>query len=284
MAEANRINKKAGGRKKKTSARRSLSTHKKRKRELPGWLYYICAAIISSLFIATAYYFFFRPYFYRFRPCYGERHYGICMPLGHSIYGIDISRHQGDINWGKLKDGNPDEEPLQFIYMKATEGSDYIDKNFDINFKQAKAHGFIRGAYHYFSRHSSGSQQAELFIKTVKLEKGDLPPVVDVEERPGDKRRFIQELKIFLSKIESHYGVKPIIYSYKKYKERYLSDTYFDKYPIWIAHYYVTKLDENIEWLMWQCSDRGNLSGIDEHVDINIFNGNIEQFNSILIK
>lgn len=251
---------------------------------MPKWLYVMAAAIAASLFIACAYYIFFRPYFYRFRPCYGERHYEICMPLGYSVYGIDISRHQGEIDWEQLKKENPSDAPVTFVYIKATEGSDFTDKNFKENFAQAKKNGFTRGAYHYFSTKSSGLAQAGMYINTVKLEKGDLPPVVDVEETPKDKRQFIQELKIFIAKIEEHYGVKPIIYSYNKYKRRYLSDAYFNKYPFWIAHYYVTSLDPDIEWLMWQCSDIGEIPGIKENVDINIFNGNIEQFKSILLK
>lgn len=286
MAEATKKKNNPGGRKQKTSARRLSSPRKKQKKQgdLPGWVYIVAAALLSSLAIAAVYYMFFRPYFYRFRPCYGERHYEICMPLGYSIYGIDVSRHQGTIDWEALKSGDGKSAPVQFVYMKATEGSDFTDKNFETNFASAKRQGFVRGAYHYFSPHSGGLAQANMFIKTVKLQKGDLPPVVDVEERPKDKQRFIQELKIFIAKIEEHYGVKPIIYSYKKYKEHYLSEPFFNKYPLWVAHYYVSKLDENIEWLMWQCSDIGQLPGIEENVDINIFNGTQEQFKSILIK
>lgn len=285
MAIEKEKKKKTGGQKKPSSARRSSLPRKKKKQsERPTWLYITTAIIFSCIFIASAYYIFFKPYFYRFRPCYGEKHYGICMPLGYSIYGIDISRHQGIIDWEMLKQGNPENAPIEFIYMKATEGGDFADKHFEENFAKAKEHGFIRGAYHYFSKHSTGLTQANMFIKSVKLEKGDLPPVVDVEERPKDKKQFLQELKIFIAKIEEHYGVKPIIYSYKKYKEKYLTDTHFDKYPLWIAHYYVSKLDKDIEWLMWQCSDIGEIPGIKENVDINIFNGNKEQLKSILIK
>lgn len=283
MAIAKTKHKKSGGRKNNTSARRT-SSKKKKQKELPSWVTAIVAALISCFIIAGAYYIFFRPYFYRFRPCYGERNYGICMPLGYSIYGIDISRHQGDINWERLKQGDPENAPIRFIYMKATEGSDFTDVNFKHNFAKAKEHGYVRGAYHYFSRHSSGIAQAEMFIKTVRLEKGDLPPVVDVEESPKDKVRFMQELKLFISKIENHYGVKPIIYSYRKYKEKYLSEPYFDKYPLWVAHYYIPKIEGNIEWLMWQCSDIGSIPGIKEDVDINVFNGNEQQFRSILMK
>lgn len=282
MAEVKEIKKKTGGRK-KNSARRS-SSRKKRRGNTPHWIYVICAALLSSLFLAIGYYIYFRPYFYRFRPCYGQRHYGICLPLGYSVYGIDVSRHQGKIDWAHLKENMSKEAPITFVFTKATEGSDFTDANFKRNFEEAGKHGFIRGAYHYFSTKSTGMAQAEMYIKTVKLKKGDLPPVIDIEERPKDKTRFLQELKIFISKIEEHYGVKPILYSYKKFKKNYLSEAYFNKYPLWIAHYYVSELDEDIEWLMWQCSDIGIVPGIEPNVDINIFNGNIEQLKSLLIK
>lgn len=282
MAVTKEKNKRAGGRKKSTSVRRSSS--RKKKKETPHWIYVFIAAILSSILIAIAYYIYFRPYFYRFRPCYGARHYEICLPLGYSVYGIDVSRHQGNIDWEQLKRENPADAPISFAYIKATEGSDFADINFSKNFEEAKKEGFIRGAYHYFGTQSTGLAQADMYIKTVKLQKGDLPPMVDVEEKPKNRELFIQELKIFIAKIEEHYGVKPIIYSYKKYKQRYLSDKYFDKYPSWIAHYYVPQLDEETEWLMWQCSDIGVLPGITTNVDINIFNGNIEQLKSMLIR
>ena len=287
MAEAtNKKKKSTGGRKKNTSARRLSSSPRKSKKQsgVPRWLYIIIAALFSCIALTVVYYLFFRPYFYRFRPCYGQRHYSICLPRGYSIYGIDVSRHQGEIDWEKLKAGDGTSAPVEFVYMKATEGSDFVDKNFKTNFTKAKELGLVRGAYHYFSPHSGGLAQANQFIKTVKLQKGDLPPVVDVEENPKNRKLFMQELKIFIAKIEEHYGVKPIVYSYKKYKEHYLSEPYFNKYPLWVAHYYVNKLDENIDWLMWQCSDIGRLPGIKENVDINIFNGTREQFNSILMK
>ena len=283
MANAKTNKKTAGERKQKTSGHR-LSYSRYKKKETPRWVYFVVGTLFLSLFIAVAYYFFLQPYLYLLRPCRGEQYYGICMPRGHSIYGIDVSRHQGEINWAELKAGVAESAPLSFVYIKATEGSDFTDVRFVENFAKAKENGITRGAYHYFSKHSGGLAQAQMFINSVKLEKGDLPPVVDVEEHPKNKKKFLQELKIFISKVEEHYGVKPIIYSYKKYKEKYLTDNFFQKYPLWIAHYYVPRLDDGTEWLMWQCSDRGNVSGIDEKVDINVFNGNVEQFKSILLK
>ncbi len=282
MAENKKIQKRTGGRK-KTSARRSSSPVIKRS-EMPRWLY--VSLIVFTAFVALycIYLFFFRPYFYRFRPCYGHKQYEICLPSGFSVYGIDISHHQGNINWETFQKNNPTTAPISFIYIKATEGSDFTDSNFKENFENAREHGFLRGAYHYFSTRSTGLSQAEMFIKTVKLQKGDLPPMIDIEEKPKERAKFIQELKIFISKIEDHYGVKPLLYTYRKYKTRYLNDSFFARYPSWVAHYYIDSLDPETKWLIWQCSDIGEVPGIPENVDINIFNGNREQLESLRIK
>ncbi len=282
MAETKNIKQRTGGRK-KTSARRSSSRAPKRS-DMPGWLSLCIVVLVSFTALYCTFILFFRPYFYRFLPCYGHKQYEICLPSGFSVYGIDISRHQGNIDWGKFKNENPADAPISFVYIKATEGSDFTDVNFTDNFNNAREHGFIRGAYHFFSLHSTGLAQAEMFIKTVKLQKGDLPPMVDIEVNPKDKTKFLQELKTFITKIEEHYGVKPILYTYRKYKTRYLTDKFFARYPSWVAHYYVDSLGKDVEWLIWQCSDMGEVPGIPEDVDINIFNGNRQQLESLLIK
>ena len=205
------------------------------------------------------------------------------MPSGHSVYGIGISRHQGDIDWNRLSTGHHPDAPISFIYIKASEGSDFKDVKFNENFENARKHGFVRGAYHYFSTTSSGLSQANLFISMVKLRKGDLPPVLDIEEKPKNKKKYIEEVKVWLKKVEAHYGVKPIIYASSKYKQKYLDDPFFKEYPSWVAHYYIPELRKGEEWLMWQCTDLGVLPGIKEKVDINIFNGSKKQFQNLLI-
>lgn len=281
MAIVQKSTKKTGGRK-KTSARRSSS--KVSKKEMPHWQYVAIAILTTAVILFLGYHLLFKGVLNRFTQCAGTKSYGICIPEGHEIFGIDISHYQGSIDWEALKNGSPDDSPVSFIYMKATEGSDHKDRMFDRNWTKALEHGFTRGAYHYFSLHSSGLAQAEMFIKNVKLEKGDLPPMVDVEEEPKDKREFLQELKIFIAKIEKHYGTKPIVYSGKKYKERHLNDRYFDRYPTWIAHYYVDSLDVENNWTFWQCSDKGRLPGIRHKVDINVFNGDSGKLESLKIK
>ena len=281
MAKAKEPIQRNGGRKKTTSARRS--SRKKKNKDTPRWIYVITAAFLSFVLVVGSYYVFFRPYFYRFRPCFNHKYYDVCMPAGHSVYGIDVSRHQGEIDWEALKKGNHPDAPISFVYVKASEGSDFKDKKFEQNFENARKHGFMRGAYHYFSTTSSGVSQANLFISMVKLRPGDLPPVLDIEEKPKNKKKYIEEVKIWLKKVEEHYGVKPIVYASSKYKKKYLDDPFFKEYPSWVAHYYIPELTDGEEWLMWQCTDIGVIPGIKEKVDINIFNGSEKQLKELLL-
>ena len=97
------------------------------------------------------------------------------MPCDYSVHGIDISHYQGCIDWELLKQNQYNDFPIHFIFMKATEGGDYADSTFKYNFGQARKHGFIRGAYHFFSPYTDINKQADFFIRTVQLEAGDLP-------------------------------------------------------------------------------------------------------------
>ena len=114
--------------------------------------------------------------------------------------------------------------------------------------------------------------------------KKDMPVYLFTGFLESGKTKFIQELKIFIKCIEEHYGVKPLLYTYRKYKSRYLTDPFFARYPSWVAHYYIDSLDADVEWLIWQCSDMGEVPGIPENVDINIFNGSRQQLESLRLK
>ena len=239
---------------------------------LPGWAWWLGGASVLAVYIYFFYYFFVSPFGFRFRALYGD----ISYPEGYEIHGIDISHHQGKINWQELQDnGLIDKFPVRFIMIKATEGATKVDENFRDNFYQAREYGFTRGAYHFYSVHSPAKAQAEFFIQNVKLENGDLPPVLDVEHKPKNQtdEAFKESILLWLNMVESHYGVKPIIYTYYKFKMKYLSDSVFDSYPYWIAHYYVEKVEYTGAWKFWQHTDVGKLPGIKGYVDFNIYNG-----------
>ena len=249
---------------------------------LPGWAWWMGGAGIVAVYVFFFYYIFVGPFGFRWRALYGDVNY----PEGYEIHGIDISHHQGEIDWQELKDnGMIDHRPVRFIMIKATEGATRVDERFADNFHQAREYGFTRGAYHFYSVHSEAADQARFFIRHVKLEKGDLPPVLDVEHKP--KRQsdadFQQSVKEWLDIVERHYGVKPIVYTYYKFKQRYLSDPQFDAYPYWIAHYYVDSVEYKGPWKFWQHTDVGQLSGIKGNVDFNIYNGSFYDLRKMTI-
>ena len=268
---------------KKKATPRKAKKKVAKKWEMPEWLYYVLMGVIVVLFIAAFYYFFIRPYAYRWKPCYGFKGYGVCMPSGYNVHGIDISHYQGEVDWNLLEKTRQGRFPVEFIFMKATEGGDFADNKFVANFDSAKAHGFIRGAYHFYNPKTDPNKQADFFIRSVKLEPGDLPPVLDIEKKSKDVKKLQGDLKIWLRKIENHYGVKPIIYASYKFKTSYLNDSIFDTYPYWIAHYYVDSVKYQGEWKFWQHTDVGTLPGIDEQVDLNVFNGSSVNLRKMLI-
>ena len=257
---------------------------KKVQKEVPAWCRYLLAVLVVFVFVSGFYWFFIRPYAYRWKPCYGLKGYGICMPAGYQIHGIDISHYQGDVKWKMLEQTRQGQFPVSFIFMKATEGGDFADDKFVVNFDSARAHGFIRGAYHFYNPKTDANKQADFFIRSVKLEPGDLPPVLDIEKKSKDVKKLQDDLKIWLRKVESHYGVKPIIYASYKFKTKYLNDSVFDSYPYWIAHYYVDSVRYQGDWKFWQHTDVGTLPGIDEKVDLNIFNGSLSEMKELLMK
>lgn len=242
----------------------------------------IIAFFMSVVILGGFYLFFIRPYSYRWMPCKGMESYEVCMPVGFSIHGLDISRHQGDIDWFKLVDNQSDEAPLHFVFMKATEGGDFKDVTFDQNLKNTRENGFMAGAYHFYAPRTSAKKQAEFFIETVDLESGDLPPVLDVEVfGKSSKADFKDSVKLWIDIVEKHYKVKPIIYTSYKFKKKYLSDPIFDQYPFWIAHYYVDAVRYKGKWDFWQHTDVGVVEGVEKPVDLNVFNGTLDELKAL---
>ena len=271
---------------KKPASKRAPSKRKAKKviqKEIPAWVRYLLYVLVIVVFVSGFYIFFIRPYAYRWKPCYGLKGYGICMPAGYRVHGIDVSHYQGDIDWKMLGQTRQGQFPIQFIFMKATEGGDYTDDRFAANFDSARVHGFVRGAYHFYNPKTDANKQADFFIQSVKLEPGDLPPVLDIEKKGKDMKKLQVDLKVWLRKVENHYGVKPIIYASYKFKTRYLNDSVFNTYPYWIAHYYVDSVRYEGDWRFWQHTDVGTLPGIDEKVDLNVFNGSKNELDAFCI-
>ncbi|WP_139420036.1 glycoside hydrolase family 25 protein [Chryseobacterium mulctrae] len=201
-------------------------------------------------------------------------------------YGFDISHYQNkeDIKWDSLSIGNKT-IPLEFVMMRATMGNRNTDKNFDEFWASAKEHNLIRGAYHFYRADEDPVIQANNFLENVKLESGDLPPVLDIEKIPKSKskEKLIEDLKIWCKIVEETYGEKPIIYTYYHYYKDFLRGE-FDGYPIWLANYNdVPEPSPEDQWNFWQFTENGIVYGINSKIDLNIYNGRVWSLKSLTL-
>lgn len=219
---------------------------------------------------------------------------------GDSIYGIDVSYRQENIDWDNLmfianKNGSVVCEqtnnskfyqPVFFALIKATEGSTIKDSYFERNFRLAKEHGIVRGAYHFLSTKSPISSQITNYTSHVKLDRGDFPPILDLEIpeevmwNVGVDSVLNMALE-WLKQIEFHYKRRPIIYTFYNYKKDYLNRPEFKKYDYWLARY--AELPPYSEpWVFWQFTDKGKVLGIKGKVDVNVFNGTYSDLNKYI--
>jgi lysozyme len=203
------------------------------------------------------------------------RIYEVLQNHENNAFGFDVSEYQSKIQWDSISNLE-DEFEMSFVFIRATAGKDRKDARFDENWKNAKKNNFIRGAYHYYRPNENSLVQADNFIKTVKLQKGDLPPVLDIEKLP--KSQSIDSLKVglrrWLVKVEKHYKVKPIIYSGESYYKDFLKDE-FSEYPFWIANYNLWRNNIDEDWQFWQFSEKAKIEGIKGLVDVNVYNGDL---------
>lgn len=200
----------------------------------------------------------------------------------YPVRGVDVSHYQGDIDWDILSG-----EDIDFAFIKATEGSSFIDDRFAYNFSEAQKCDIAVGAYHFFSFSSPGSTQAKNFINTVTPFDGMLPPVVDLEfygefaEKPLVKDAVDKELRSMLDALEEYYGMKPIIYATEDSYELYLANDYAE-YDIWIRNVKTkAKMSDGRQWTFWQYTNREQFDGYngdEKFIDMNVFFGSEEDF------
>jgi lysozyme len=188
----------------------------------------------------------------------------------YEVSGIDVSHYQGDIEWDELARFGHD-----FVFIKATEGKELQDKAFFANWTLAGKTSMRRGAYHFFRPEVTADAQARNFFDAVDLRPGDLPPVIDVEDRGKlSTAQLVASVRQLSEIMELRYGVKPIIYTGQNFYNRFLAGQ-FDAHPLWLARYDssepVTVCGRRFEF--WQYTDKGQLPGINGRVDRNIFTG-----------
>ena len=129
--------------------------------------------------------------------------------------------------------------------------------------------------------------QASFFIGQVgTLRPGDLPPVLDVEERDGvASEEVARKALIWLLRVEEELGVSPILYSGRNFYHEHLHGRLPEKYRVWVAHYRRprTSIRHSKGWLFWQYTDDGRLAGISTPVDLNRFSGTLEELHSLCL-
>ncbi len=203
----------------------------------------------------------------------------------YNVRGIDVSHYQSSIDWEQLSEARLNDFPIRFVIAKSTEGVTFRDKFYRKHSWSGRQHGFVVGAYHFFSPSEDGDSQAQHYLHNTDLLPGDLPPVLDVETR-GERplADFQREVLVWLRIVEQAYGVKPIIYSSVSFKKKYLSGERFDVYPFWAAHYNHLRAPRySGKWVMWQYSDHGRVQGVDHLVDLNVFHGTMDDLRALLI-
>lgn len=196
----------------------------------------------------------------------------------YEIHGLDISHHQGAINWQELSKSvkSGPFAHVKFVYIKVTEGTTWIDRLYEDHWQGAGTAGLDRGAYHFYSLKFSGLEQAQHFVKEINKFKWEIPPVVDLEFSGNSRYRpsqteFNYELVQFLSTVEAATGRRPLIYTTHFFYRRYLKE-HFDEEQYWIRdiHFSPGKW-RSPDWLLWQYEDRGRIPGIEGDVDFNLY-------------
>lgn len=183
--------------------------------------------------------------------------------------GIDVSHHQGAIDWAALPG-----QGVDFAYIKASEGGDHRDTLFARNWAGARAARIARGAYHFFTLCRPGADQAANFIAAVPAEPDALPPAVDLEHLGNCARRvsvdaFHAELAAFIRAVEARYGQPVLLYLTAEFDRSYEVSARVDR-PLWLRSLVLEPRFGARPWAVWQVSNFRRLAGIEGPVDWNV--------------
>jgi GH25 family lysozyme M1 (1,4-beta-N-acetylmuramidase) len=213
-------------------------------------------------------------------------------PSGYSVTGIDVSHHQGRIDWAKVAD-----KGARFVYAKATEGVHYVDDTFKDNYSGARKNGILIGAYH-FARpdKSNGRTQADYFLDRAQYRNDGrtLPPMLDIEwpykmggkyvapspcwgRSKGDLVRFVRD---FTKRVHERTGSKTMIYTNPNWWNPCTgSNGDFGDHYLFVSSYTekVRGLPAGWQrWTLWQYANHGDLPG-----DQNVFNGTLADLRAL---
>jgi lysozyme len=186
-------------------------------------------------------------------------------------FGIDVSNHQGDIDWNQVAAGGG----VKFAYIKATEGNDFLDRRFATNWTKAGTAGVSRGAYHFFTLCSGGAEQARNFLSVLPADPNALPPAVDLEfssctQRP-DNATVQRELHIFIDEVEHAVRRPVVVYSVPAFEKVYPIEPSLQR-ERWQRRLFRRPSSDG--WTIWQVSDRARVTGVSGPVDLDVQHAN----------
>jgi len=211
------------------------------------------------------------------------------------VHGVDVSYWEPKVDWSVLR-----AQGFKFALVRATSGIGYVDPKFKSHWEDARKEGLLRGAYHYLIANQDAKQQADLFISTIRADRGELPPIIDLEDKYNENAtntKIIDTCKAVLDRVEKAFGLKPMIYSRTQYLNVHVSrngkaPAWAKDYPLWLAQYpYV--FDPNMhpnknmptqavgwqDWKIWQYSETALIDGVTSDIgaptecDLNWFRG-----------
>lgn len=225
-----------------------------------GSIRLLLLAVLAAA-VALAAWWWFREY----RPDYDR----------YPVRGIDVSHHQGVIDWAKVAG-----DDVAFAYLKATEGGDFRDRAFARNWREARDAGIAVGAYHFFTFCRPGADQAANFLAVVPVEADAPPPVVDLEfggncGRTLDGATMRRELDAFLAPVERAYGKLALLYVTPEFLDAYSKQ--LPARALW-RRSILRKPDAAASWQVWQYHNRGRVDGIAGPVDLNVFADDADAF------
>lgn len=204
--------------------------------------------------------------------------------MSNHVHGFDFSHHQGDINWDDLAT----DPKSGYVYLKATEGANFVDSKYKYNFAEAKRVGLRVGSYHFFRPNVNGEVQYRNFINNIDYTRQDLLPIIDVEIHPSRNMSlaiFYKRLDILLELVTKKMGSRPIIYTGKNFYNKYFANGRYHKYKFMIAAYTFDEpvLNNNDDYVIWQYTATGEAMGVKGDVDISRLRAN-HKLDEILYK
>ena len=236
-----------------------------RRRRRPSWPARLAATAVVLALVAAVLAFAGWRWFREYRP----------DPARYPLRGIDVSHHQGRIDWPRVA-----ADDVAFAYLKATEGGDYRDDAFARNWDAARAAGLAVGAYHFFTFCRPGAEQADNVLATVPAAADALPLVVDLEfggncgrvPAPADLRG---ELDAFLARVEPARGRRVVFYVTAEFLDAY--GAALPPRALW-RRSLLREPEPLARWVLWQYHNRGRVDGIDGPVDLDVFFAGPEAF------